>query len=280
MDGIDPFNGDEDAALRHAIALSLREAGRTPTHDTTTTKSGPTEPIAISSDEEDDDDLEQGPRFPSTPEIKSRQSGEKLLAPTVPIADMPKGLGGLDRKQMEEERLARLGKRKTPDTGQTSDVPAQKLKFDHQSTCARPHVTAAPPDTHPSASASSSLQFPKGAVKKTWASRYPRDKDDIKIEEVFRKDELELAVLSSFQWDEEWLLSKIDAHKTNMLLVAFAKDEAQRREMSENVPSGRIRFCFPPMMPFGSMHSKLQLLKYSKSLRIVVPSGNLVPYDW
>ncbi|RYP79480.1 hypothetical protein DL769_002935 [Monosporascus sp. CRB-8-3] len=28
------------------------------------------------------------------------------------------------------------------------------------------------------------------------------------------------------------------------------------------------------------MHSKLQLLKYPRSLRIVIPSGNLVPYDW
>jgi len=30
----------------------------------------------------------------------------------------------------------------------------------------------------------------------------------------------------------------------------------------------------------GSMHSKLQLLKYANYLRIVVPSANLVPYDW
>ena len=28
------------------------------------------------------------------------------------------------------------------------------------------------------------------------------------------------------------------------------------------------------------MHSKLQLLKFPNYLRIVVPSGNMVPYDW
>lgn len=28
------------------------------------------------------------------------------------------------------------------------------------------------------------------------------------------------------------------------------------------------------------MHSKLQILKYPDSLRIVVPTGNLVSYDW
>lgn len=35
-----------------------------------------------------------------------------------------------------------------------------------------------------------------------------------------------------------------------------------------------------PVLPMGSMHSKLQLLKYPQSLRIVIPSGNLVSYDW
>lgn len=30
----------------------------------------------------------------------------------------------------------------------------------------------------------------------------------------------------------------------------------------------------------GNMHSKLQLLKYPRYIRIVVPTGNFVPYDW
>lgn len=34
------------------------------------------------------------------------------------------------------------------------------------------------------------------------------------------------------------------------------------------------------VLPMGIMHSKLQLLKYSGYLRIVIPSANLVPYDW
>lgn len=51
--------------------------------------------------------------------------------------------------------------------------------------------------------------------------------------------------------------------------------------MRDNVPSEVIRFVFPPMENGASfMHSKLQLLKYPKYLRIVVPTGNLVPYDW
>lgn len=49
--------------------------------------------------------------------------------------------------------------------------------------------------------------------------------------------------------------------------------------MNVNAPAN-IRFAFPPMNGFGAMHSKLQLLKYANSLRIVVPTGNLVSYDW
>lgn len=51
--------------------------------------------------------------------------------------------------------------------------------------------------------------------------------------------------------------------------------------MRDNVPASVIRFCFPPMEHGAScMHSKLQLLKYPKYIRIVVPTGNLVAYDW
>jgi hypothetical protein len=73
-----------------------------------------------------------------------------------------------------------------------------------------------------------------------WASGYPRQ-DDVKIEEILQKDQLELAVLSSFQWDDEWLLSKIDIKNTKMVCIAFASSEAHREEMRANVPRDRIR---------------------------------------
>lgn len=34
--------------------------------------------------------------------------------------------------------------------------------------------------------------------------------------------------------------------------------------MRSNVPSERIRFCFPKMSGGGYMHSKLQLLKFKR----------------
>lgn len=43
----------------------------------------------------------------------------------------------------------------------------------------------------------------------------------------------------------------------------------------------RLRVCFPSMEgEINCMHSKLMLLFHQAYLRIVVPSANLVPYDW
>ena len=224
-------------------------------------------------------------------------------------------LGGLDRKKMEEERLARLKKRKASElTGDGKEVeavptgtgsrggvaearnssesrPYQRPKLDWPSSEPPvPPVSLRAASSYPAsvskaskpaaAGCTSSLPFPRGVVKKTWSRSQPRLGDDIKIEEVLQKDKLKLAVLSSFQWDDEWLVSKLDLAQTRVILIAFAADEAQQQEMESNVPRNRIRFCFPPMQGIGHMHSKLQLLKYDDYLRIVVPTGNLVPYDW
>ncbi|KAI1638816.1 tyrosyl-DNA phosphodiesterase-domain-containing protein [Biscogniauxia mediterranea] len=300
MDGLDPFDGDEEAALRYAIALSMQESGMP---QSASASEKPT--IVLSSDDEEDD-LERGPSYPPTPKktasaskspaVKDTTDGEgKGSVKTTPVeplgadpssssssssqpaptaaaaAASSNGLAtlGLDRKKMEEERLARIAKRKAPSSEQKSQDRRQRVKLDEG-----PNVASAA-NTKPSRG----LPFPKGVVKKTWARGYPRQ-DDIKIEEVFQKDDLQLAVLSSYQWDEGWMLSKLDIKRTKLICVAFASSEAQKKEIRANVPHNLIRFCFPPMMPFGTMHSKLQLLKYPNYLRIVVPSGNLVPYDW
>ncbi|KAI9746599.1 MAG: hypothetical protein M1818_000312 [Claussenomyces sp. TS43310] len=125
----------------------------------------------------------------------------------------------------------------------------------------------------------SGVKFPDGVVKKTWAYGYPRV-DDIKIEEVLQKTDLELAVLSAFQWDEEWILSKVDMSRTKVICVVQAETEGQKAEMRANVPPN-IRFCFPSMAgQINCMHSKLMILSHPDYLRVVVPSANLVPYDW
>ncbi|KAI1375746.1 phospholipase D/nuclease [Hypoxylon crocopeplum] len=270
MDSLDAFDGDEDAALSYAIALSLQDTGNASSE----------KPIELSSDG-DVDDLDKGPKYPQvTKELKDPHAEEPpKLAPSndtpvnsqQPASTAPSGFAtlGLDRKKMEEERLARLGKRKAPDSEPEVRGRQQRPKFGTEAP-----VNLATNGTF------QDLPYPKGIMKKTWAAGFPRE-NDIKIEEVLQKDELELAVISSFQWDELWMLSKIDCTRTKIVCVAFASSEAQQEEIKANVPSrAAIRFCFPPMMSTGNMHSKLQLLKYPKYLRIVVPSGNFVPYDW
>ncbi|KAK1722326.1 ubiquitin interaction domain-containing protein [Colletotrichum acutatum] len=187
---------------------------------------------------------------------------------------------------MEEERIARLKKRSATEAGiDTQYSQRSKLQRPEASESHKVFGTAKSKAATPAISATPvadalELPFPKGAFKRTWAYGCPRNGEDIKIEEVLQRDKLQLAVLSSFQWDEEWLLSKVNARNTKMLLVAYANNDAEKANIRSNIPAGSlIKFCFPPMHG-GYMHSKLQILKYEGYLRIVIPSGNLVPYDW
>lgn len=135
------------------------------------------------------------------------------------------GSFALDRKKMEEERLARLGKRSADQAGLDSDA--------HKAKAQRPGAfngdKVGPSSTIAQAKQSTKLPFPKGVFKRTWAYGVPRTDEDIKVEEVLQKDKLQLAVLSSFQWDEEWLLSKVDCSRTKTILVAYAANDAEVR---------------------------------------------------
>ncbi len=71
------------------------------------------------------------------------------------------------------------------------------------------------------------LPYATGVVKKTWVRGQPRPGDDIKIEEIWQKQDLELAILSSFQWDEEWMMARLDMNRTRLMLIAYAADEDQ-----------------------------------------------------
>ncbi|KAF9869206.1 ubiquitin interaction domain-containing protein [Colletotrichum karsti] len=190
------------------------------------------------------------------------------------------GYLALDRKTMEEERLARLKKRSAAQAGLNEKPQNPKLRRSEDDILGVSDINGPGPSKTPNQiRETAKLPFSKGAFKRTWAYGYPRTGEDIKIEEILQKDKLQLAVLSSFQWDEEWLLSKMDCARTKMILVAYAANDAEKAVIRSNAPSGLIRFCFPPMHG-GYMHSKLQILKFEGHLRIVIPSGNLVPYDW
>ncbi|KAL8645188.1 MAG: hypothetical protein Q9210_006849, partial [Variospora velana] len=231
--------------------------------------------------------------FDSDDETKTDESdteirGQKkdLPEPEVVSVAASTGMLGLDRKAMEQDRLARKRKasispppprkvaRHIDSTPKflTSRSTAEKVLLDKQSTLHALPSHASPP----------ALTFPKGTVKKTWLFGYPRQGDDIKIEEILQKNDLGIAVLSSFQWDVEWLLRKLNTKTTQVVLVMqadTAEIKAQYRQETASMPN--LRLCFPSMEgQINCMHSKLMLLSYPSHLRIVVPTANLVPYDW
>lgn len=174
------MSSSEDEDLRLAIALSMRDKDK---HE------------VINLDSDEDEAVSEASR------IGSQQ----------PASTSNVGFLGIDRKKMEQERLAR--KREAS----VSPPPARKIqKTDgtlvSHTQAAQPIVNTKP---RPSAIANMSkgkLMFPRGVVKKTWAFGHPRTADDIKIEEVLQSNDLSLAVLSSFQWDVAWLLAKVNTN--------------------------------------------------------------------
>ena len=204
------------------------------------------------------------------------------------ILPMPGGIPGLDRKTMEEERLAR--KRKAPispplraKNRKINDRTARQTHDHPPISTAEGTTTTGDAGLHErSANGNATLTFPSPIVRKTWALGFPRTGEDIKLEEVLERRDLTLAVLSSFQWDVEWLLRKIDTATTKLIMVMQAKDEATKQQYArEAADMANLRLCFPPMEgQVNCMHSKLMLLAHPNYLRIVVPTANLVPFDW
>lgn len=131
------------------------------------------------------------------------------------------------------------------------------------------------------------LQYPKGVVKKTWAFGHERKGNDVKLEEVLEAPTLRTAVLSAYQWDVEWVMSKLKTPlrggTTKCVFVMQAKEQADRelwRQQSEYM-SKFLRLCFPAMHnPINCMHSKLMLLFHPEKLRIAIPTANLLNFDW
>lgn len=224
---------DEDDALRRAIALSLGES--TSDNDA----AGASRTTALGRDEEDDDEvalrraiamsLGEMPRDESDERPSEKAEPAPFPRPDSTASSMV--ALDLDRKKMEEERLARLRKRKAEPDAHSSASQRPKLlsPADKQSSGAvqaslqhqAPNLNS---NSHGDPKPSAALTYPKGVVLRTWVRSLPRD-GDIKIEEVFQKNDLELALLSSFQWDEDWLMSKLDTKKTKVLLVAYAAND-------------------------------------------------------
>lgn len=259
---------EEDEELKLAIALSLQDHQPEPS----TAPLSFTAPLPV-------------PASAEKATITIDSDGDGPPWPEMEPHAMPSGLLGLDRKAMEQERLAR--KRKLPTS---FDEPQKRKAADQKSHSSLDQPIARPQTPTPSNSTSqtapssqpeqSKLTFPTGTVRKTWALGYPRNQD-IKLEEVLDRHDLTLAVLSSFQWDVQWLLPKINP-STKLIFVMQAKDQQTKDQYRKDTAGmDNLRLCFPSMDgQINCMHSKLMLLAHPTHLRIVVPTANLVSYDW
>ena len=202
---------DDDDDLKRAIAMSLQDHANGPSLTLQ-------QAIELDSETEDDDEAfhTENKSQPDVPPTIARGSQNDVEAATGGIAEKlaasegcepTRSLSflGMDRKKMEQERLAR--KRKPS----VSPPPPRKIAKPS------PNPSIETDESQLGSSKSSGpLIFPRGTVKKTWAFGYPRTGDDIKLEEVLQKQDLNLAVLSSFQWDIEWLLAKLNTRSMSV----------------------------------------------------------------
>jgi hypothetical protein len=203
------------------------------------------------------------PYVPSPPVQDSRPP--PVQATTSPAAQATSSTGTLfggmllDRKKMEEERLARTqGLKRSADSTPANQPPARKTKTEEKTS-----MPISKPELSDTRSVSSSQvcsnSFPKGVVRRTWARGYERTGDDIKFEEVLQKDHVQLAILASYQWDDDWLLKKIDINRTRLMCIAYAESEAQ--VFIPSLPSFLTRYY-----SLGEIFSGPELLFFSRLL--------------
>ncbi|KAK0257409.1 hypothetical protein LTS09_007884 [Friedmanniomyces endolithicus] len=256
--------------------------------------------------------------------VPQRVKNEPAATDGLTSQSMPKvGLAGIDRHAMERDRLARFASRKRERSispppvrdprkaprleTTTLDMPsgARLNMFStlvQQDQATRKSATANAAninlktktvpikDDFPTVSSmlrQPKLAHPHGVVKKTWAFGHERTGNDIKLEEVLEPHTLRTAVLSAFQWDPDWILSKLktppNGGSTKCVFIMQAKDAALRQQMLRETEHQRafLRLCFPPMPgAVHCMHSKLMLLFHPTKLRIAIPTANLLAFDW
>lgn len=284
-------SSDDDEDLKLAMALSMQQSPS----DNFTTKAF-IDLTPSDEDQGDDEDLKRAIALslqevpevarvqgPGTAPEQPPPTNTKTMAELTPqaatsgnvSASVTSNTFAMNRKVMEEKRLKRLEERKRKRT-RSADRPSKQV--------AKPQASDVLEDSAKSQRQTDEvLQYPKGAVKRTSAIGFPRT-DDITIDELLEAPIVNIAVISSFQWDAEWLSRKLSHIKVKQHWVMNARDaETQARWRQELAECGipNLRIHFPPMNPaVGNAHSKYMLLVSEKKLRVVITSANMEPVYW
>ncbi|KAF3935532.1 hypothetical protein ABW19_dt0201730 [Dactylella cylindrospora] len=243
-------NDSYDEDLAEAIRRSLLDQEDSGPSEDITQKEIPTattqkkQPIIILDDSEDDVTDVKGKE--SKKAIKKEEQKQETKKEEVkqeekkPIFTML----GLNRAQMERERVARL-KRKEIDDGQASVPQAKYVKsietpsFVSASKEQPASSTVGPSKKSPFMTLRDlqervanyvprSTQYFDGVVKKTYIQGRERTPDDIKLEEVLQKDTLQSAVLSAYVWEFLWVLQKLKVGESDLVLVLHAPEDTVR----------------------------------------------------
>jgi Tyrosyl-DNA phosphodiesterase/Ubiquitin interaction motif len=192
------------------------------------------------------------------------------------------GIMGIDRKQMEQERLARLKRKRGEEA--ISPPPLRRTKPPPVSKAVKPSMTesSAPTTTSASTFGKSTLEFPNGKILRTWVSSHPDSQRSITFQQLIDAPNLQSALMNSFIFDFDWLFPHFRTHHTKFLLVLHAHNalhQSQLRQDFAEIPN--VRLCFPSTEGIvNCMHSKLMLLFYEGRCRLVVPTANLMKFDW
>ncbi len=163
---------------------------------------------------------QSGKRKASTSPIhsrdKARRGKERLrnLAELIPTPTTKRELGESTCATSAQADRRKLDRLHLDDRGMDINHPQVHEPINsppHNDTSVSISVTKVPHRLHGKEQSRavdvSGIQYLDGIVKKTWAFGYDRRGDDIKIEEVLQKNDLQLAVLSSYQIDADCMSS-------------------------------------------------------------------------
>ncbi|CAO2842603.1 unnamed protein product [Amaranthus hypochondriacus] len=102
----------------------------------------------------------------------------------------------------------------------------------------------------------------------------------VSIDDVIEGDVL-VAVLSNYMVDVDWLLSACPLlRKVPHVLVVHGESDGTVEYMKRNKPSNWILHKPPLPISYGTHHSKAMLLVYSRGVRVIVHTANLINVDW
>ena len=123
--------------------------------------------------------------------------------------------------------------------------------------------------------------FPEGTVSLTSSSSYENDPEiHISFQELVQMNRLKEAFLTSMCIDFEWLHSQLPLNIPIKFYSDYDKKNPQRKAQKINLNWSLAFPAFQPYLSFGTMHAKLMVLLFEKHARIVISSGNLMPFDY